>query len=136
MLNVCGVPGANVTRRAVPFADAGVVHNAQINAGAHVGDGLGDPLGLGVGVGVAGEGVGFGVPQPLPVVPRIWNIWSGAAASMAHVAPLAAQLVHAGRAKPPPGLRHAAGELEVTVLSVQPHSPPVAKSILACTDTQ
>jgi len=73
---------------------------------------------------------------PVPFVPTIWNTWSGAAASIPHVAPLGAQPTHAGRLKPPPGFCHAAAEFDVAVLSVHAHCPPGVKSILACTDTQ
>src|ERR1044071_2891630 len=51
--------------------------------------------------------------------PRSWKIWSGLAASIAQVAPLAPQ-VRQPAAKPPPGFCQAAGELDTFVLSVQP----------------
>lgn len=77
-----------------------------------------------------------GVAQPTLFVPTIWKTWSGVAASIPHVAPLCAQPIHAGMAKPPPGFCHAAAELDVAILFTQPHWPPGVKSILACTDTQ
>lgn len=79
--------------------------------------------------------VGLAHPPP-PVVPSIWNIWSGAVDSIPHVAALLPQLVHAGIPRPPPGFCHAAAVFDVTVLFDHPHCPPGVKSILACTDTQ
>src|SRR5206468_3078205 len=86
---------------------------------------IGVQVGLGVAVGV-GVGVGDGKPVPVPL---IRNTLSGTPGSMPHVAPLCPQVMHTP--KLPPGFCHAAGELDCTVRSVQPHSPCVAKVILA-----
>ena len=70
------------------------------------------PAGFGVGVGVGDAGVGVAeaafplTPQEVQAVPN-----------------------------PPPGFCHAAGALDRSVRSVQPHWPPGVKSILAWIET-
>ena len=100
---------------------------------------LGVPVAVGLGVPVA---VGVGVPPP--IVPMSRNIWSGSPAGVPAQHCLIPQLMQVGQGmghpsagqlgggpKPPAGFCHAAALFDVTVRSVQPHSPPVLKVMLA-----
>jgi hypothetical protein len=97
-----------------------------VDLGAAVAVAVAVPVAVEVGVAVA-VAVAVGVGVPPPMVPLIRYIWSGPLAVGMHVN----FAVHVGQTpNPPPGFCQAAGELDSTVRSVQPHSPCVAKSML------
>ena len=111
----------------------GVAVGLGVTGGVGVGDGVGGVVAVAVAVGVGDPvAVGVGVPARQPIS---LNIWSGTPGSIPQATFLTPQEVQ-DVAKPPPGFCQAAAELDVTVRSVQPHSPPTAKSILAWTETQ
>src|SRR5688572_19869366 len=81
------------------------------------------------------QGMSLGVqPPPPPMVPLSRKPRSGSVPT--RQVPARGIQSAQGVPKPPPGLRQAEGLFDWTVRSVQPHCPPVAKSMLAWTDSQ
>src|SRR2546430_2948968 len=81
----------------------------------------------------AGVLVAVGVAVGTLSVPLRRNTWSGTPGSMAQPPDRTPQLLQEV-AKPPPGLRQAAGLLDAIARSVQAHCPYGLRIMLACTD--